>query len=354
VLLCGDFNSTPSSHLLKFLVDANLDYSSLSALVIAGFYEAGSSRRVIPAPLLPVELNIGSDCTYRRQENENDNVIAIEGTMDEKDSGLKQTSGKAPHSGDKNPKQGAKVTRCAEFTPTDSEVNSESMRTVSSVRGGKGKGRKVYGGVNINDFPSLLGSSLSATKRERSGDLSPAGDSRVPSRGSSVGDSEGREGNGRSNGLGSQSRASFTEDSAGDSLESSISSVTKNVAPSGGNGGRKKDTGQPAKSAPRDSGMQSNCVVTHPFKLIPAYPISKNHCSTVTTYHQNAFETVDYIFFSPLSCKTSGAKKNLTGFNLLKRRVLPSTHTLLDLGPQPHQFLSSDHLLLQATFQFSW
>lgn len=378
VLLCGDLNSTPNSPLLKFLLDSNLDYSNLSALVIAGYFEDRGRKRIIPAPLLPAEMNIGLDCTYKRLENDNDvivieddtDVIVIEDdTADEKvtgdtvDRGTKRRAEMVSRNGSKNAKQAG--AQHSEFTSTDSE--RKSTRTTRSIRGAKGKGRMTYSGINLSDIPSLLGSSLSATKRGRGEDSSPVDDLRVPSRSSSIGDSvlgdgegTGREmTSGRSSEVGCQSRASCAEDSAGESLESSTNSVAKNTAPSGSIGGKTDGAGGPrgggrTKHVPKSSGPQ-NSVLTHPFKLIPAYPISKTQPSTITTYHQNAFETVDYIFFSPISCRTNGTgRKNLTGFNLLKRKVLPSTHTLLDLGPQPHQFLSSDHLLLLATFQFSW
>lgn len=356
--------------MLKFLIDSNLDYSNLSALVIAGYFEGGARNRLIPTPLLPMEMCIGLDCTYKRQENVDD-VILIEDIADGKvtgdamDRGTKQPAELVSKNGNKNANQALKAAQPSEFTSTDSEVDSEnkSTRTTRSIRGAKGKGRMMYSSVNLSDFPSLLGSSLSATKRGHGGDSSPADDPRIPSRGSSIEDSILGEGegtgremmSGRSSGLGCQSRASCAEDSAGESLESSMNSVTKNTAPNSSIGGRMDGIGESGrtKHGPNDSGVESS-VLTHPFKLIPAYPISKTHPSTVTTYHQCAFETVDYIFFSPISCRTNGTRKNLTGFNLLKRKVLPSTHTLLDLGPQPHQFLSSDHLLLQATFQFSW
>lgn len=350
MLVCGDFNSTPNSPLLKFLIDANLDYSNLSAVVIAGYFEGGSRKRAIPVPLLPTTMNIGLDCTYDvlLVDNSGDGMVAMD-----------TSSSQAGKNGGRSAKQGAKVTQSSEFVSTDSDVDSESKptRTTRSIRGAKGKGRMGYGTVNLGDFPSLLGS---ATKRGCCEESNQAEDMRVPSRASSMGDSvlgegegaAGREASSRSSGLGSRSRASCAEDSAGgESLESSMNStmtkITRNSC-----GSRTEGAGD--HSSKRNNPVAQNSVLTHRFKLVPAYPISKNQPSTVTTYHQCAFETVDYIFFSPIACRTSGTKKNLTGFNLLKRKVLPSTHTLLDLGPQPHQFLSSDHLMLQATFQFSW
>lgn len=87
-------------------------------------------------------------------------------------------------------------------------------------------------------------------------------------------------------------------------------------------------------------------VITHPFNLRSAYDHAPNAHGRATTYHQAAFETVDYIMFAPV-CDANGGK----GLRLLSRKPIPRHETLKNLGPQPHEFLSSDHLLLQATFQ---
>ena len=92
-------------------------------------------------------------------------------------------------------------------------------------------------------------------------------------------------------------------------------------------------------------------VISHPFTFVPAYPHSAHRPSTITTYHKSAFETVDYIYFTPARATGRRNQRASKGFHLVSRRALPSTHTLLELGPQPHQFLSSDHLALQTIFQ---
>lgn len=106
----------------------------------------------------------------------------------------------------------------------------------------------------------------------------------------------------------------------------------------------------PTNTVP-NAATQTSATITHPFSFVSAYPHSTHPPSTVTTYHQHAFETVDYIYFTPLNNSVGSMGK---GFHLLGRKVLPSAHTMLSMGPQPHQFLSSDHLLLHATFQFFW
>ena len=108
---------------------------------------------------------------------------------------------------------------------------------------------------------------------------------------------------------------------------------------------------QPDCSRARLQRRTSPGVISHPFTFVPAYPHSGHRPSTITTYHQSAIETVDYIYFTPARSARQSHQGVSKGFHLVSRRALPSTHTLLELGPQPHQFLSSDHLALQANFQ---
>jgi len=90
----------------------------------------------------------------------------------------------------------------------------------------------------------------------------------------------------------------------------------------------------PAKS---NNSMQDKCAtpsqpaiplgtITHPFRLMSAYPHSTNPPSTVTTYHKHAFETVDYIYFTPLSIPRSAQETSREGkgFRLLGRKILPA------------------------------
>ena len=89
-------------------------------------------------------------------------------------------------------------------------------------------------------------------------------------------------------------------------------------------------------------------VITHPFTLHSAYGHAPHNHGIATTYHQAAFETVDYIMFAPVCAGSDGRAR---GLRLLSRKAIPHHSALRRLGPQPHRFLSSDHLLLQATFQ---
>lgn len=143
-------------------------------------------------------------------------------------------------------------------------------------------------------------------------------------------------------------------------------------------------------------------VLSHPFSFSSAYPHPSRGSppSTVTTYHMSAFETVDYIHYTPWNdpatvhphtphlappaatfshtgpvsatasqvskdravlSASSPASRGVTtpstgwaGFRLLSRHALLSTHTLLELGPQPHNLLPSDHLWLLACLQLIW
>ena len=87
-------------------------------------------------------------------------------------------------------------------------------------------------------------------------------------------------------------------------------------------------------------------ILTHPFKLCSAYDHTPHYHGMATTYHQAALETVDYILFAAV-----GGDRQKKGLHLLSRKALLRHDTLKCMGPQPHEYLSSDHLLLQATFQ---
>ena len=196
VLLCGDLNSLPLSPLVNFITSSALDYSNLSAVVIAG-YKQKQSARSIPKPLLPQEMFIGGNCMYK---------------------GKRERPKTSPSGG-----------------------STGGVEHAVEHQEGETSGQQDVMGSNAED--------------EAPGHLS------------------------------------------------------------------------------------------HPFTLISAYPRPPN---SVTTFHQSAFETVDYIFYTPM------ASNSLTGFHLLQRQALLSRETLRSLGPLPHKHISSDHLRLQATFQFAW
>ena len=335
-MICGDFNSTPNSHLLKFMLTSHLDYSKLSALVIAGYYEEGGAKfRTIPVPLLPSSVGIDHNSTYRQRET---NDVAPNGKDTEgKDTGGNTNTGSIVGSRDVQSAAATMARGHSEFKPVEVQIISTTtedrpVRSTRSIRGGGGGGGKgkVRTSALLNSEPlSLLGSPSSTKRRWGDQGLDDSSTAKSsPSGGSSVGELVIGEGE--------------VNRSPHGSMESSMSRED-------GSGKTKARQTELKENSTRES--QSPTLLTHPFRLITAYPISKSDASAVTTYHHCAFETVDYIFFSPISCNSG---KSVTGFNLLQRKVLPSTHTLLDLGPQPHHFLSSDHLLIQAMFQFSW
>lgn len=90
-------------------------------------------------------------------------------------------------------------------------------------------------------------------------------------------------------------------------------------------------------------------TLSHGFKFESVYKVVEGvQPASVTTFHCNAMEMVDYIYFTPASLVQSN---NSSSLHLLSRCVLPSTSTLMELGPLPNEFLPSDHLHLQAQFQ---
>ena len=125
-----------------------------------------------------------------------------------------------------------------------------------------------------------------------------------------------------------------------------------------------------------ESAQKPSALLSHVFSFHSSYPHpSPEHPSTtVTTFHQLACETVDYILYTPppnphdhsgptptptgttghhsSSHQDSGSGGG--GFRLLRRRALPSKERLLQLGPLPHTLLPSDHLWLLASLQLLW
>ena len=90
-------------------------------------------------------------------------------------------------------------------------------------------------------------------------------------------------------------------------------------------------------------------TLSHGFKFESVYKVVEGvHPASVTTFHCSAMEMVDYIYFTPVSLVQSNISSSL---HLLSRCALPSTSTLMELGPLPNEFLPSDHLHLQAQFQ---
>ena len=90
-------------------------------------------------------------------------------------------------------------------------------------------------------------------------------------------------------------------------------------------------------------------TLSHGFKFESVYKVVKGvQPASVTTFHCSAMEMVDYIYFTPASLVQS---HNFSSLQLLARCALPSTSTLMELGPLPNEFLPSDHLHLQAQFQ---
>ena len=379
VLLCGDLNSTPHSPLVNFVTTANLDYADLSAVVIAGFHDNSKKKRVIPKPLLPSDMAIGTDCMYMAggmQGRESNNDERTKPSISEGSGSAVQPPGTSRTKG--QPDLEFKDAQVSGDHPQQelSKDLQECRRATRSARGRRvaTPSSRFNGVLDLPGVNSLLQTNLSpaALPVKRTRDHLSAEDmksSKSTSSGASSVDDMAMEVRGRlepeentNSRLDCQSQSSsMTEESTGDRQQNSESkkppaalvmmtlnnSFTTSPPAATQNGHPKNMTANGSNSNP-------GCL-THPFKLVPAYPHpSQYRPSTVTTYHQVAFETVDYIFFTPMTYRqTSSGKKLLCGFHLIQRQVLPSTHTLLDLGPQPHQHLCSDHLLLKTTFQFT-
>ena len=366
----GDFNSTPNSPMVDFITSSFLNYSKMSATEIAGYDHRKGQSRVIPSPLLPPGMNIGPNCMYMESETDTTTTNATHssngiakaaggGTTKNdvlsKNERRRQSSNlSSSHQEERSGQERVVAATSAasgagdfvqsqneSFKPISrSEVQRSSKRysKTQSARGAKARGMS-YSGIKMNDFPTLAGAkSLKASSPPSDGQSVPSSselhlpnDTKAPNSDVSTEDSDME-----------WERESNHENQKSNTANDASSKERKVESHSNCAGVH----GQLSCSEPR---KQPHChiqgLITHPFKFITAYPQSRiSTPSTVTTFHQSTFETVNYIFFTPPT-------KKRAGFHLLSRKALPSTHVLLDLGPQLHRYLSSDHLLLQACFQ---
>ena len=382
IVLCGDFNSTPNSPLVDFITSSFLNYSKMSATEIAGYDHKKGGSRVIPSPLLPPSMNIGPNCMY--METETDTTTATNTTPTA--NGVAEVAGgstkndvlskkeKRPHSSSSHgssqqeeragqekavaPPMGA--SGAGDFVQSQNErfkvasssdgLSSKRYSKTRSARGAKARGMS-YSGIKMSDFPSLTGGPKSTVKVSQS-----SSDSQLSSSGLHTSDDQSKAHNSPTDIEGDASTEDsdmeWERESTGDENQKSnatvvnVSTKARVESQSNSNSAPGAHSGQLSRSEPRKRPLcHIQGLITHPFKFVTAYPQSRiSTPSTVTTFHQSAFETVDYIFFTPPT-------KKRAGFHLLSRKALPSTHVLLDLGPQPHRYLSSDHLLLQVCFQ---
>ena len=341
IVLCGDFNSTPNSPMVDFITSSFLNYSKMSAAEIAGYHYKKGQSRVIPSPLLPSSMNIGPNCMYVESESDSSDVVMTSNGVETsrgatKNHTLSEKEARQHSTSDLSRQEGGSATRGAgDFVQSQEEIGSSNgepskRRCIKarSARGAKARGMS-YSGVRISDFPSLASgkSSLKGSPPPSSSGLQTPNAPNSPT-GTSV------------------DALTLTEDDSDMEWEREKTKENQTEDKAGLEANSAAAKGQLSRSEPRKHARSRiQGLITHPFKFTTAYPQSRlSSPSTVTTFHQSAFETVDYIFFTPPT-------KKRAGFHLLSRKALPSTHVLLDLGPQPHRYLSSDHLLLQACFQ---
>ena len=296
-ILCGDFNSLPNSPFLQFLLEGQLDLTDLSASSVAGYKHSKGKKRQIPLPILPKDMGIGLSCTYHRFHTDiEESTPVLDSNQPINETNI-STSVTADHS---NIELSSTV-EVIDLTldddcPQSHTIQSKTRKTKPSCELVSNFQPKCYSGINMADFPSLLGN-IASTKSSYHGDTS---------------------------------------------LESEAPNSKR------------------LKVIPQLNTSQTNCVTSksvssnsspfllrHPFNFISCYPMPRvgSASPTVTTYHRHASETVDYIL-----CTTKQDKVS-RGFVVLSRQALPSFHTLSKLGPQPNDVLSSDHLYLYIELQ---
>ena len=343
-IFCGDVNSTPGSPLYNFITTSYLNYSKMSAVEIAGYYNSRRNTRVIPKPLLPASMNIGGDCRFNVITESQPTAVVVDLTVDSAPDDVTVID----DSGCTN--DGTFISLIAvvaQKAEGDAETPSKftSSQSITTGYGALGQtfSKEKSGSVSVMEWESEKQPAIDLSQARH---LNPSVDKPVIT----------------SEGL----SPAFDQHQVKDFKNSVSSDDKRDVSLSGvlslnseSNPRRNADSSTPNPNNKQRQSTLPNGLLTHPFRFNSVYPYSsQSPRSTVTTFHQSAFETVDYIFYTPTSSlsnrglgSTGEPSKLSSGFHLLSRKVLPSTHILLELGPQPHEFLSSDHLLLQATFQ---
>lgn len=364
-ILCGDMNSTPGSPLYNFITTSFLDYSKMSAVEIAGYYNSHRRSRVIPKPLLPASMNIGGDCRFSvttetqptavivdlTEDSTPDDVLVIDHSECSNDGTIAVVTQEPGGCTKASPKFTSTQTLATGFVELDRKVSKEKSGSESVMEWESEKQPDIdlSQALDLNcsvNKPLSTSKGLSPTVNQCQAENFKKSVSLVD-RPVSV-----------SEGLSTtinQHQAMRTVPSR-DNLANTSEGFSPNTE---SNPRRNADNFKCNPDNERRQSTLPDGLLTHPFRFNSVYPYSsQSPRSTITTFHQSAFETVDYIFYTPTSCSsnrdfrsTGEANKVTAGFHLLSRKVLPCTHTLLELGPQPHEFLSSDHLLLQATFQ---
>ncbi|XP_053370799.1 protein angel homolog 2 isoform X1 [Clarias gariepinus] len=74
VLLCGDFNSVPTSPLYTFITDSKLEYAGIPIGKVSGQEESPRGQRVLTPPLWPPSLGISQLCQYECKTNADPDV----------------------------------------------------------------------------------------------------------------------------------------------------------------------------------------------------------------------------------------------------------------------------------------
>lgn len=345
-LLCGDFNSTPSAPLVHLVEEARLDYSNLSAADVAGYYTDSNKHRQrrIPVPLLPASLSISQECVYvcacttRAAEEEEKARKLLCGSQSTEPVSVTELRGGgdgfalvASNHHLSTSKDVIDLTESPTAMKRFSRLDVTATRNVAS----RSVGGKTFGGISLSDFPSLVEGAPTKTTTTVKKVVSTVTQVTQESTTAQVTTAASEEVN---------ADCTITQVKKHCSCECFACKVWPCLR---------------IEPTPLPPSHQANpSVLTHPFHFSSAYPhVRQRRSSTVTTFHGSAFETVDYIYYTSLPPPSSMASKHPPPppppprFHLLSRMALPSTHSLLQLGPQPHKRLSSDHLLLMAVLQ---
>ena len=308
IICCGDFNSTPYSPIYNFVVRGKLDYHGMHRDNVSGqnhFRANFPLWQALTNNVIPWELGITASCIKRNDCSEKVEDLCI--------------SHEKPKA---NFEPSVPKGNCA----TSSELN-HSMQHVSqpqNIKGGLVDRRNAANGfVNTTGHDSweLPGNSVLGSMQYHAKE-----NTEFPSAHCSTSLSKG---------------SSFTESQPLNSLN------TEGVCHEG------EQTSSESTVNTSERNLHDACTVQrHAFNFFSVY---RHHFRDgqpeVTTFHDKACTTVDYMFVSPglqrpcRRCRSQHGPLQMTG-NL----ELLSEDDFWSLGGLPNRFISSDHLSLVSSF----
>ena len=305
VICCGDFNSTPFSPIYDFVVHGSLNYHGMHRDNISGqnhFRSNYPARQALTSNVIPWELGITASCIKRNDCSEKEEDLC--------NSGEKPEANLEPLVSKRN---------CAMSSELNHPMQQGSQ--LQNIKGGLSDCRNAANGFKNTESWELPENSMLGSMQydaKQNSEFQSAHCSTSLSKGSSFTESEP---------LNSLNSEGVCHDGEQSSSQSTVNTSERN--------------------------LHDACTVQeHAFNFFSVYRHRfRNGQQEVTTFHDKACTTVDYMFVSPglqrpcRRCQSQHGPLQMTG-NL----ELLSEDGIWSLGGLPNRSISSDHLSLVSSF----